>query len=112
MVMTAPGEDQATACQYFQANVCLLFHPTEIFRGFQTTVHIGNIRQTAIIEGIHPIKGMKSSDQASVVFRFIKNPEFVKLGAKILFREGRTKGIGRVTKIFPFEHDEVPIVKN
>jgi hypothetical protein len=29
---------------------------------------------------------MKSSDQASVVFRFIKNPEFVKLGARILFR--------------------------
>jgi len=103
MVMTAPGEDQATACQYFQANVCLLFHPTEIFRGFQTTVHIGNIRQTAIIEGIHPIKGMKSSDQASVVFRFIKNPEFVKLGARILFREGRAKGIGRVTQVFPFQ---------
>ncbi len=32
------------------------------------------------------MESMKSSDQASVVFRFIKNPEFVKLGARILFR--------------------------
>ena len=100
--------------------MCVLFHPTEILRGFRTTVHIGNIRQTAVIEGIHPVKGMKSSDQASVVFRyrfkylhrfiilfvfrFIKNPEFVKIGARILFREGRTKGIGKVTQVFPFEY--------
>ena len=120
MVATSPQEEEPVACQYFQASVCLLFHPTEILRGFRTTVHIGNIRQTAVIEGIHPVKGMKSSDQASVVFRyrfkylhrfiilfvfrFIKNPEFVKIGARILFREGRTKGIGKVTQVFPFEY--------
>jgi len=106
MVATSPQGEQPVACQYFQANVCVLFHPTEILRGFRTTVHIGNIRQTAIIEGINPVKGMKSSDQASVMFRFIKNPEFVKVGARILFREGRTKGIGKVTQVFPFEYKE------
>ena len=37
--------------------------------------------------------------QASVMFKFIKNPEFVKSGARILFREGRTKGIGQVTQV-------------
>ena len=36
--------------------------------------------------------------------RFIKNPEFVKVGAKVLFREGRTKGLGKVTQVFPFEY--------
>lgn len=123
MVATSPQGEEPIACQYFQASVCVLFHPTEILRGFRTTVHIGNIRQTAVIEGIHPVKGMKSSDQASVVFRyrynhlkylvdihfffrFIKNPEFVKVGARILFREGRTKGIGKVTQVFPFEQKE------
>ena len=40
------------------------------------------------------------------IFRFIKNPEFVKVGARILFREGRTKGIGKVTQVFPFELKE------
>ena len=69
-----------------------------------------------MIEGIQPLKGLKSSDQvyplnifcccfitlapqASVMFKFIKNPEFVKSGARILFREGRTKGIGQVTQV-------------
>ena len=33
------------------------------------------------------------------MFKFIKNPEFVKSGARILFREGRTKGIGQVTQV-------------
>ena len=75
MVATSSQGVHPVACQYFQAHVCVLFHPTEILRGFRTTVHIGNIRQTAVIEGIHPIKGMKSSDQASVMFRYemVKN---------------------------------------
>jgi len=38
--------------------------------------------------------------------RFIKNPEFVKVGAKVLFREGRTKGLGKVTQVFPFEYNK------
>jgi GTPase len=105
MVATSPQGEQPVACIYFQASVCVLFHPTEILRGFRTTVHIGNIRQTAVIEGIQPLKGLKSSDQASVMFKFIKNPEFVKSGARILFREGRTKGIGQVTQVFPFEYN-------
>merc|ERR1719188_1945175 len=106
MVAISPGSNKPVACQYFQANVAVLFHPTEIVPGFRTTVHIGNIRQTAVIEGIFPVKGMRSSDQASVMFRFIKNPEFVKTGAKILFREGRTKGLGKVTQVFPFEYNK------
>ena len=36
-------------------------------------MHIGNIRQTAVIEGIQPLKGLKSSDQ--VVFQ-PRNTEF------------------------------------
>lgn len=34
-----------------------------------------------------------------VRFRFIKHPEYLKIGAKLLFREGVTKGIGHVTSI-------------
>ncbi len=95
--------DEPAACQFFQAKICLLFHPTEIFRGFRTSVHVGNVRQTAVIEGIHPAEGIRSNDQASVVLRFIRSPEYIKVGQRLLLSEGRTKGIGRVTQIFPFE---------
>lgn len=87
----------------FQANVCVLYHPTEIYAGFRTTVHVGNVRQTAVIEAIHPMPGIRSNDHASVVFRFIRTPEFIKVGARLLFREGRTKGFGRVTQVFPLQ---------
>ena len=88
MVATGLQGGEPVACLYFQASVCLLFHPTQVGEGFRTTVHCGNIRQTAIIKGITPLKGMRSSEQASVMFKFLKHPEFVKLGARILFREG------------------------
>ena len=45
-------------------------------------------------------------DSNTFIDRFIKNPEFVKTGAKILFREGRTKGLGKVTQVFPFEYNK------
>jgi len=91
------------ACVRFQAQVNLLFHPTEIVRGFRTTVHVGNVRQTAVIEGIEPLGHLairpKGNDAALVSFRFIKNPEFLRQGSRLLFRDGRTKGIGTVTSV-------------
>ena len=89
----------------FQAKVNLIYHPTEIQKGFRATVHVGNIRQTAVIESIQPISKMKNEDEANVEFRFIRYPEYVKPGSRLLFREGRTKGMGRVTEIEPYEQN-------
>ena len=44
---------------------------------------------------------LRTGDKASCHFRFIKNPEFLKPGTRMVFREGRTKAIGSVTKIYP-----------
>ena len=41
-------------------------------------------------------------------FRFIKYPEYLKVGAKLFFREGVTKGIGQVTKLQPVSQYEPP----
>jgi GTPase len=38
-----------------------------------------------------------------VQFRFIRNPEYIRVGTRILFREGRSKGIGWVTKLDAFD---------
>ena len=83
----------------------MLYHPTEIQKGFRTTVHIGNVRQTAIIDSIQPVQSISMhNEKANVVFRFIRSPEYIKPGARLLFREGRTKGMGRVTAIDPYVH--------
>ena len=85
----------------------MLNHATTICRGFQTTVHIGNIRQTAVVEAIMGLKGLHMNDQASVVFRFIRQPELVEKGSRLLFRQGLTKGIGHVTQVFEEQPDNV-----
>lgn len=86
---------------FFQATVSVLHHSTKIYPGFQTTVHMMSIRQTAVIEGIMGQKGIATGCTASVLFRFVRHTEYVKPGMRILFREGSTKGIGTVTQVFP-----------
>ncbi|XP_052861170.1 GTP-binding protein 2 isoform X2 [Anopheles cruzii] len=99
------SDDIACGCYFFQAHVSVLFHATRIFKGFQTTVHIGSIRQTAIIEGIMGAgeTGIGTNQTASVLFRFVRHPEYVRPGMRILFREGTSKGIGKVTQVFPLK---------
>ncbi|XP_076231123.1 GTP-binding protein 2 [Calliopsis andreniformis] len=95
--------DQPHATLFFQATVLIVYHATAIFSGFQTTVHIGNVRQTCIIKGIMDEKGrgLQTNDTASVLFRFVSHPEYLHVGMRLLLREGRTKGIGKITQIFP-----------
>lgn len=97
-------DDSAFGSYFFQASVSVLFHATHINKGFQATIHIGSIRQTAVIEGIMGITGGIGTNQtASVLFRFVRHPEYVRPGMRILFREGVTKGIGKVTQVFPIQ---------
>lgn len=90
----------ATGCIFFQASVSVLFHATAIYPGFQTTVHIGNIRQTAIVVGIFASRCIQTNERASVLFKFKTQPEHVKVGQRLLFREGASKGIGEITQVF------------
>lgn len=100
MVMVSPEMDP-TICWTFEAEVVLLFHAKTFHKGFQVTVHIGNVRQTAIVEAMFGKEALRTGEKAEVRFRFIKHPEYLKVGAKLLFREGVTKGIGHVTKLQP-----------
>lgn len=44
---------------------------------------------------------LRTGERAVVRFCFIKHPEYLRLGAKLLFREGVTKGIGHVARLLP-----------
>ncbi|XP_077351809.1 GTP-binding protein 2-like [Festucalex cinctus] len=100
MVMMSPEMDP-TVCWIFEAEIVLLFHSKTFHKGFQVTVHIGNVRQTATVEAIFGKEELRTGEKADVQFKFLKHPEYLKLGAKVLFREGVTKGIGHVTKLHP-----------
>lgn len=44
---------------------------------------------------------LRTGDKATVKFRFIKHPEYIKIGQRMVFREGRTKAVGNVLKPLP-----------
>ncbi|KAF0036931.1 hypothetical protein F2P81_009805 [Scophthalmus maximus] len=100
MVMVSPKMNPTICCQ-FEAAIVLLFHAKTFRRGSQVTVHVGNVRQTATVEGLHGKDELRTGERAVVRFRFIKHPEYLRLGAKLLFREGVTKGIGHVARLLP-----------
>lgn len=44
---------------------------------------------------------LRTGDKAVVHFKFIKNPEYLNLNQRLVFREGRTKAVGNVSKVIP-----------
>lgn len=44
---------------------------------------------------------LRTGDKAQVKFRFIKHPEYIKIGQRMVFREGRTKAVGNILKPLP-----------
>jgi GTPase len=96
---------EPVTCMEFEADVLLLFHHTKISRKFQCTVHIGNVLQTAIIKSISK-ESLSTGQRAKVVFKFVCHPEYIHVGDQILFREGRSKGIGEVTALIPYFEDD------
>jgi len=87
----------------FEAEVLVLYHSTTIQVNYQPVVHCVTIRQTAKIVSMDK-DVLRTRDKARVRFRFMYRPEYIKEGRKIIFREGKTKGIGQIVKvIFPTE---------
>ena len=63
-------------------------------------VHCGCTRQTASIISMDR-DNLRTGDKAICRFQFIKNPEYLRMGTRMVFREGRTKAIGTVIRVFP-----------
>ncbi|CAH8600557.1 unnamed protein product [Schistosoma margrebowiei] len=92
MVLLAP-ELKPKACIEFIAEVLILHHPTTISVGYQAMVHAGPVRQTATILKLNSHERLRTGDKDMVVFRFIKSPEYLYTGLRLIFREGKTKAV-------------------
>ncbi len=92
-------------------------------------VHCGNVRQTARIVSLKPVEPGKNNkenstasesaskpgeeidvirtgDRAIVRFRFLQYAEYLNPGSRVLFREGRTKGVGKILHVYSTGGDE------
>ncbi|KAF2897787.1 hypothetical protein ILUMI_08374 [Ignelater luminosus] len=106
MVMVSPILNPQ-ACWEFEGEILVLHHPTTISSRYQAMVHCGSIRQTASILSMSQ-DCLRTGDKAVVHFRFIKHPEYIVPGQRMVFREGRTKAVGNVLRLITQAPSTVP----
>ena len=91
-------ENKNKPTREFVAQITILHHPSTIRRRYEPVLHIGKIAQTAkIIEMAQD--NMRTGDKSQVKFRFKYRPEFIETDDTLVFREGRTKGIGKIVEL-------------
>ncbi|OTA88547.1 hypothetical protein M434DRAFT_399007 [Hypoxylon sp. CO27-5] len=92
------GQPPPKVYREFVAEVLILSHATTIKTKYQAMLHVGPVSQTcAIIDVDRPF--IRTGDRAKVAFQFVQRPEYLAPGDRLLFREGRTKGLGIVTSV-------------
>jgi GTPase len=89
----------ARAAYEFDAEVIILHHATTIKLKYQAVIHTGVVRQTAQVLSLSQ-ELLRTGDKGIIRFRFMTAPEYLHEGVSILFREGRTRGLGKITKIY------------
>ncbi|HML05052.1 MAG TPA: GTP-binding protein [Methanobacterium sp.] len=97
MIICSPNYDMK-AVREFEADVAILVHPTTIKEGYECITHVETISETTKFEPLDK-EYMSAGDSGKVRMRFKYRPYNVKEGHRIIFREGRSKGIGTITKI-------------
>jgi len=107
-----------TSTKEFDAEICVLKgEGATICESYQAYVHILNVRQTAFARnieiintnalGLPPITMRQDPEgivlrpgcRAKVRFEFAKRPEYIRPGMRMLFRDGRVRGVGIITGI-------------
>lgn len=99
MVLVAPAVHPRATWE-FDGDILILHHPTTISTKYQAMVHCGAVRQTAAIVAMGK-DALRTGDKTVARFRFVRYPEYLREGARLVFREGRTKAVGTVAKIHP-----------
>ncbi len=126
MVMIDGKESEPSGILEFEAQIEIIGKTyTSVRIGYEPIIHISNIKQTAKIMKIFNVTRrtqptnqkassedkkipendldgnpvLRAGDKAHVIFRLRFFPAYFEPGTKILFREGRTRGVGIVEKL-------------
>jgi len=99
-------------CYSFNCDVAIFNHPTTIRNGYQTVIHLNTIRQTAKFK-IANDKVLRTNSKENIDIKFLQRPEFMLPGTLFMFRDGKTKGMGRVNSGIPFTEDSLdPVTRS
>lgn len=97
MILCSP-ELSPSPAKNFEAEVLILTHPTRITNGYEPVIHLFTVGESAKVELIDK-EYLKSGENGKIRFAFKYSPHYLEEGDRFIFREGKTKGIGTITKI-------------
>ncbi|OPX59778.1 MAG: Elongation factor 1-alpha [Methanobacterium sp. PtaB.Bin024] len=86
------------AVREFDADVAILVHPTTIKEGYECITHIETIAETTCFKPIEN-EYLSAGDTGQIRMRFKYRPFAICEGQKLIFREGKSKGVGTVTRL-------------
>jgi len=89
------------AVQTFEAEILVLNHPTRIATNYEPVYH-GQTAAESIKFELLDKKYLKAGETGKIRSSFKYSSLFIQVGDRFIFREGKTKGIGTVTKIVKF----------
>mmetsp|Transcript_20389 Transcript_20389/g.31475 ORF Transcript_20389/g.31475 Transcript_20389/m.31475 type:complete len:123 (+) Transcript_20389:1971-2339(+) len=113
-------KETPSSTKEFDAEICVLKgEGTTIRRSYQAYVHILNVRQSAFAKNIEIVNNnalglppshsahndddegivLRPGSRAKVRFEFAQRPEYVRPGMRMLFRDGRVRGVGLITGV-------------
>lgn len=83
----------------FNAMINILHHSSTIKNGYSPVIHCGPIRQTASIILENDTSLRSGDNNVNARFTFLYHPEFIEENMIFFFRDGSTKGVGKVISI-------------
>jgi len=86
---------------HFDAEVVILTkHSTTMKKGYSPIINCNTVSQTAKIVDIYDKEVLRCGDKCKVKFEFLFRPEYIKEDEHFVFRDGKTKGFGKIIKIY------------
>jgi elongation factor 1-alpha len=89
------------AVRSVEAEVLVLNHPTRIATGYEPVLHTNTVAESVKLSLIDK-HYLKAGESGRVRMTFRYKPQFLQEGDKFVFREGKTKGIGTITKVVAY----------
>lgn len=80
----------------FEAELMVLNHPTSITNGYEPVIHLETITESVKIK---TKSQLLPGEKGKVDIEFKFKPYYIEEGQQFVFREGKSKGIGTITKI-------------
>lgn len=100
------NKDNCTTVKEFIADIFIFHHSTTVSKkteqkaGYQPIIHCNGVRQSAEIINIFNKTGVvRANDKCRAHFKFVHYNEQINPGSKFLFREGNTRGVGKIIEV-------------